>query len=35
MRKIVALILWMGADTLEIIRGGLLAAAVGLLGEDS
>jgi hypothetical protein len=33
MRKYIALGLRLGADTLEIIRGGLLAAAVALLGD--
>jgi ABC-type amino acid transport system permease subunit len=35
MRKYIALGLWVGADTLEIVRGGLLAAAVRLLGRES
>ena len=35
MRKIIALALWVGADTLEIIRGGLLAAAVRLLRHET
>jgi ABC-type amino acid transport system permease subunit len=33
-RKGIALGLWFGADALEIVRGGLLAAAVALLGES-
>ena len=33
MRKLIALALWGCADMLEIMRGGLLAAAVRLLGE--
>lgn len=33
MRKITALALWGCADVLEIVRGGLLAAAVALIGR--
>ena len=33
MRKVIALGLWLGADMLEIMRGGLLAGAVRLLGK--
>ena len=35
MRKVIALALWGGADMLEIVRGGLLSAAVRLIGGSS
>lgn len=35
MRKIIALALWGCADVLEIVRGGLLAAAVKLIGREA
>ncbi len=34
MRKLIALALWGAADGLEIIRGGLLAGAVRLIGKS-
>jgi ABC-type amino acid transport system permease subunit len=35
MRKLIALGLWACADALEVVRGGLLAGAVALIGRES
>lgn len=33
MKKLIALALWGCADALEVVRGGLLSAAVALVGK--
>jgi hypothetical protein len=35
MRKLIALALWLAADALDVMRGGLLAGAVALIGRES
>lgn len=35
MKKLIALALWGCADALEIMRGGLLAGAVALIGKKA